>query len=639
MTYLTRRWPILLLVLLLALIGGAVWWFLHRGKQHLETDMRAWVIEQSRGEIVPTKVEGTIGGTLTLWDTTLYVVDDVPAPLAIATIAKTTGAIDWELYKRTSKAWPKSASIEGFELTLKLDDNNDLLFPAFDFDDDPGYETPKDPSSIPSDPKAWPEQRYGARTVAITLTDGTVHYHLPELETQGLPPLTISEVDITGSYQDKQELKIDSFSGQYLGAPLLASGSLWYRRDRPYDLAVTFGPMALMELLAQFGEAPEAGLVEGLVSLDGRITGQRGGNTIAGTLTAGTMRFKGLEIGNVSLPFELKDRILAFDNGRIEAFGGSIMVDGIHRGKRALADEPASELHLRIEQVQLADYFAALNQPTFRLMAPVVGTADLIFDSQRHLTAVAELESGHFDVAGIHCANLEANLTYADGAVEVTNTRFKPESGGFVHLTASAKDVRAWGKTPAQMALTAEGIRLGPILEELDLPSYGCDGTMDGSATYLLRSETDWNAEVELRSTKGKILSPFAPGFEEAVKAKGAKKGTTMPYSLLHIEGSLKPNHITLKDLTLRSPDFRLDTSGTLRTPTPINLAGTINARKSEAKKMDKVKKYVQYLPDDKDGFVRFKFNLSGPMNDPIFDPLIKANASAGLKDRIKDIF
>jgi len=351
------------------------------------------------------------------------------------------------------------------------------------------------------------------------------------------------------------------------------------------------------------------------------------------------MRFKGLEIAQVSLPFELKDKILTLDNGRIEAFDGSIMVDGVHRGKRALEGEPASELHLRLEQIQLADYFEALNQPTFRLMAPVVGTADLTFDAQHKLSAVAELEADHFDVAGIHCANLQAHLTYADGAVAVTNTSFKPESGGRVSLTASAKDVRAWGKTPAQMALTADGIRLGPILDELKIPSYGCDGTMDGSATYLFRSETDWNAQMALTSDSGKLLSPFAPEFVECVKSGGKKRGTMMPYTKLVIDGTLKPNYITLKELTLRCPDFRLDTTGSIKSPTPLNLTGTINARKSEAKKMEKVKKYVQYLPDDKEGFVRFKFSLTGPLDDPIFDPQIKANASAGLKDRIKDIF
>lgn len=630
----------LVLLLVLGVIGAILLLW-----RKAEVDLVAFVIEQSGGEVVPTRVDGTLNGTLTLRDTSLFVVADVPTPVKVGEVRRATAQLDWDLYQRTKKAWPRKVTLEGFELALRVDDNNDLIFPRFEFDGDPNSPEPDlgpetgMPEPPPADPTAWPVQKYGDRQVQIRLDQGTVHYHLPALEHDGLPPLTVTQITAEAIYADRRLLQVTSLEGLYQEAPLSASGSFWYRRDRPYAIATTLGPLGIQGLLEQFGEAPRTGFVEGDVTLTGTITGKKGESVIEGSLKAAAMVFNHLGIEQIDLPFFIREGSLELREGRIEAFGGGIMVNGTHHSKRVAVTGPASTLQLRIEGINPGQAFAALGQPNYGLEGSVTGGATLTLDRDQRIAAEIELETEQFEVAGLPCTDLVAYLSYADGGIRLRDTRFVPPGGGRVFLSGQAHDVATWGKSPAAATLRLENIHFGTILQDLQLPTYGVTGRMGGTVTYTLKSATDWQAQVELNSTQGTMLSPFAADFAERVKSGKAKGGSLMPYSLIDLRATVRPKRLQLTSLKLRAPDFHLDVSGQVTDPQPVALTGTIRARKSVARAMRKVGSYIRHVPGEKDGFVQFKFSVGGTVANAEFDPELEANISGAVKNRLKDLF
>lgn len=636
----TRRWPVVLAVILL--LGGGGWWFVHGFTRKVQMDLAQWIIRETQGEIVPTRVEGTIGGSLTLHDVTLKTVIGQPEPVPVATIRKATATLDWSHYRQTGKAWPKTAALEDFTLILKLDANNDLIFPEFDYDDPaaPADEAEDEPPPL-HDPLEWPHLPYGERSVAITLAGGAVEYHIPSLLQDGLPPLRVADIAAEAVFHDRRLLDITAFTGTWLEGPLNATGQFWYRRDRPYAVSATIGPLPLDQVLAQFVTEPPDILEAGAVSITTLINGRSKETSITGALQADQVRVRGLPAASLHLPFAWADEALIITGASMSAFAGTVELDGVYRTHpdEAAGEQPV-EAEVRIAGVDLGQYLMAVRQPDFNISAPIDGTLQISKDEGKALTIAGALAAPVLQIRGLEFREATVALDFRDGILAITEGAFRPEPGGRVRFEGSIRDAAQWAQHPARLALTLDQVPLAPVLGTQGIPTYGIEGSMSGPVTFTLRAPSDWEGRLDIRSTNGRMWDPYAEDFTARAANPAGTPGRPqlMNYSLIELRTTVRPTRVRLDALTLRSHDLELDVAGSITAPQPVDLEGTMRLRRSRARQVPRYGRFVRLLPADGAGFVRFKFTVKGPVNNAQFDPEVEANVSAGVKHQLREL-
>lgn len=374
-----KRWLLIGLVALVVVTAIAVPTYISAN----QTDLVQLIIDRTNGEVVPTRVEGSLRGVVTLHDVKLYAVQDLPTPIQVAHIDRATGNLDLTGLRKGKKFWPETVHVEGFTMDLRLDDGNDLVWPEFDYDDDPGTEAPKPDGPRPP-PESWPELKGDPRVMEITLAGGTLNYHLPDLIEAGKPPITLEQVHATGRYTEKRALTLDKLEGLMLGAPMTVDGEFKYRRDRPYTINVNLEEVSLPDLLARILVEPPPLSPTGTVSLAGTYTGKRGSYTADARLKAKELQFEEIPITAVDIAVtyeggKAKPSLVTITEGSIQSYGSTATINGWAALQGDGVAGKVGHLEAAVTALSLGDYLRKRDLPAYGLTGLFDG--NLLFDS------------------------------------------------------------------------------------------------------------------------------------------------------------------------------------------------------------------------------------------------------------------
>ncbi|HYE77647.1 MAG TPA: hypothetical protein VEI97_06650 [bacterium] len=481
-----RRWKRWMLVALIGLPLLAILAFplIVKARQQ---DLVEWVRVQSGGEMVPTRVEGSLNGGLVLLDTTLYAVHGLPQPVPVAHVQKARGQVDMTALRKHRKFWLTTIEVYGFTLDLRLDEDNDLIWPEFDWDGDPGRESAGGPEP-PKDPKSWPAVDREPRTMDIALNDGTVRYHLPELIAAGKPPITVEQVTTAGRYTEKRQLEVSRFEGTLLDAPLRAQGTFLYRRDRPYTIDVDLGAVSLPDLLNLLLEDPSGITPAGKAALTGTYSGLRGRYKVEGRLTAEELRFQEVPItaADLTLVYEGgkdKDSRITVAEGTVSSYGSTAQVTGWATLQGKGVQEQLGHLEAVVKDLALGDYLRKRGLPSYGL--------DGGFDGR--LT---------FDSRGADRWDASVDLLSTSGTVV---SPFSPDLRAIVAGTQPAEPEDRMRYSRLELRAQAAPKRLN--LDELTLISP--DFTMAAAGQIADPGPVDLAGRIRARKSKAKELEEY----------------------------------------------------------------------------------------------------------------------------------